>query len=150
MRLKALMVIFLVLLTVLGCAAVGNPKVNTLPADDIPRAPIVLADFVKQFQIPTGWIGGVIFQERWQTSYGLDSDEHNRVELRVYIPNKLVYVIPCSPRQEKGFVEDYDPGDIIAMAWDGTSRVGASQDTVRLCKEDVIMLKKGGARSGAQ
>lgn len=133
----------------LGCAAWGNPSVKNISTGDLANAPIALTQYIKENQIPTNWIGGVVVQTRWQRSYGMNNDAYNKVMMRVYVPNKLVFVIPCGPRQEAGFVEDYDPGDIIAMAWDGTARVGSPQDTVRLCKEDVIMMKKEGALNAA-
>ncbi|GEM_PF-5572502 len=147
MRPRILIYLTLAVIAVLsmGCLAIGNPVVRNLSTSDMAKAPTALTQYIKESQIPTNWIGGVVFQQRWQRSYGIDSDEYNKVFFRVYVPNKLVFMIPCGPRQEAGFIEDYAPGDIIAMAWDGTSRLGSSQDTVRLCKEDVILMKKGGA-----
>ena len=146
MKLRMFVFVLLVSVMMVGCLANWvNPEVRNLSTQDLSKAPTVLAQYTKDYQIPTGWLGGVVFQQSWKRSIGLHTDPYNFVRLRVYIPNKMVIVIPCNPRQEAGFVEDYMPGDIVAMAWDGTARVGQPQDTARLCKEDMIMMKKGGA-----
>lgn len=129
----------------IGCLAVGNPEVRNISSKDLAHAPIALAEYIKTNQIPTNWMGGVIVQQRWVHSYGIDSDSWNKVQLRVYVPNKMVFLIPCNPRQEKGFIDDYAPGDIVALAWDGTARANSPQDTAWLCKEDVLLMQKGGA-----
>lgn len=127
-----------------ACLAIGAPTVRTLAAADVSKMKEVLAESIQADEVPPDWVIGIIFQERWQHSYGLNSDPFNNVRIKVFIPNDLITLIPCNPRQEMHFVRDYDPGDIIAFDLpSGRSRVSSEQDQIYICREEIMIIQKG-------
>ena len=63
-----------------------------------------------------------------------------------YVPNGIMTIIPCSGRQEESFVTDYEPGDVVAffLKPDTNRSFVTAQDEVRLCKQDMILIRKNG------
>lgn len=145
MKIKPRITVFFSILILIAfvstaCLAIGAPKTKTLNFNLDEISNVVARN---QKEVPPQWILGIIIQEWYTKSYGLDSDEHNKVNFRVYLTNGTVGLIPCSPRQEKHFIELYEPGDVIAMKIDQTaSRVSGMQSVVRLCLYDVMMIEK--------
>lgn len=139
--------LFLVLMTAMfvstACLIVGAPTVKTLPPESVAKMKEVLAESIPRDVIPPDWIIGIIFQERYQHGYGINSDPINKVRFKVFIPNDLITIIPCNPRQEMHLVRDYDPGDLIAFDLpSGRSRTNAKQDEAYICRDQIMLITK--------
>ncbi|OHA71864.1 MAG: hypothetical protein A3E07_01555 [Candidatus Wildermuthbacteria bacterium RIFCSPHIGHO2_12_FULL_45_9] len=118
-----------------------KPDVTNLPPEDFPKIPAILAQSTEQ--ILPGWIQGVIVQEVYTESHGINDDKFNVVRFRVYIPNGLAWLRPCSAYQEHWFIETYDPGDIVAFQLPSTfNTIGSTTSTFKICREEIIMIRE--------
>ena len=140
----------LVLLASLACIASGIPTAKTLPAEELDRLPAVVSVYSMGHNVPPQWWVGVVWQERYDKSYGMNSDAYNNVRVRVFVPNGFLVIIPCNPKQEMHFARDYDPGDVVAFKMPSSEdRLNEKQDELHICWENIMMVEKGGVWMGA-
>ena len=133
----------LLLFATVGCLALGEPEVETVSAEDINKMAPAVASYAGSYKVPPQWMVGVVFQVYRTISWGLDSDEYNKVRIRVYVPNGIINIIPCSAYQEEAMAKAYNAGDIIGFKTPANN-VTAKQDEIRLCHQDVMVLEKNG------
>lgn len=147
MRRRAILLVLglLVVLMSTACLAIGPQEVQTVLPDDQNKMAKAVSSYTESYKVPPQWAVGVVFQTYWTPSRGINSDPYNKVRIRVYVPNGIITIIPCSAYQEEVMARTYGPGDIIAFHIPTNNPVGAQkQDELMLCNQDVILLEENG------